>query len=289
MVEMRDEGDGDPGAAAAPPPLLRHRGGSWLRSRQVLGFLPKQLCGEQGELQLLKLPPDPPGSMWRCKSPRPLFCARWQGLEAQLTDSKGSWRGSPTPPQPRPLFAVFGHITDFFLETFEKSVWWEMIGAAEAAFALRGFAPFCFIHPSIYFKQSRARNTPTISSSPQTPTVSRPREMFLLLLQLPHPFAMGYLCSLTRNSALSPLPVSPAPVTQPEAGAAAGTGLDLALPPLHHFWERRGRRQAAQLCDTSLTHLIKGIKYQKCRGTFNNSASSSCFITLIFAKIASSS
>lgn len=114
VVEVRDKGDEDPGAAAAPPPPLRHRGGSWPHSLQVLGFLPKQLCGEQGELQLLKLPPDPPGSTWRCKSTQPLFCARWQGLEAQLTDSKGSWRGSPAPPQPRPLFAVFGHITDFF-------------------------------------------------------------------------------------------------------------------------------------------------------------------------------
>lgn len=150
----------------------------------------------------------------------------------------------PRSPPASPPFCSVWPYHGFFLETFEKSVWWEMIGAAEAAFAPRGFAPFCFIHPVIYFKQSRARNTPTISSSPQTPTVSRPREMFLLLLQLPHPFAMGYLCSFTRNSALSPLPVSPAPVTQPEAGAAAGTGLDLGSPSppplLGKAWEKAG-------------------------------------------------
>ena len=115
----------------------------------------------------------------------------------------------PRSPPASPPFCSVWPYHGFFLETFEKSVWWEMIGAAEAAFAPRGFAPFCFIHPFIYFKQSRARNTPTISSSPQTPTVSRPQEMFPLLPQLPHPFATGYLCSFTRNSALSPLPVGP--------------------------------------------------------------------------------
>lgn len=103
---------------------------------------------------------------------------------------------------------------------------------------------------------------------------------------------MGCLGSSTRSPGQSLL-LDEYPAGQPPGLADPSqngcTALDLPFPPIHHFWERRGRRKAAQLPDTSLTHLIKGIKYQKRRRTFNNSATSSCFITLIFAKIASSS
>lgn len=112
-VEVIDEGDGDPGAAAAPPPLLRHRGGSRPRSRQVLGFLPKQPCGEQGELQLLKLPPDPE-ARGNAKAPGPCSVPDGKALKLSSLTARGAGEEAPLPHSLAPFLQCLAISRIFF-------------------------------------------------------------------------------------------------------------------------------------------------------------------------------